>query len=618
MPEGIGYGENIFQATTGVAGIQDRDIALASRMVEQSPGILEATGFMNYRGANTLIKGGRFDYLDPSVGGRAGRRAARLQSKYRVLDSSGSLVAPSAGQYMGGYRSNRGVLRRSRTNAPAMKRAQSKALKLSETLSKGGTVTGVGGLAGVSNFQARASRVNYLTGNPKAMGRYHSMSVFADAKYGAYSPFALGTIIGKAGPVKDYFTKRFGLTGVAEGESVFGPGLMSFISAGRKADRLEMRAAKGGRRGARATEKLARVDQNIKTLAGLNNPAMLGARPIYENRTRSLLLDDYKVTAKGAARAPKGGIFVDGKFYPGGQILPAGTVPYEQVRNKAGQVVTNKKGEILYRDAKTKKFVKADVATQKITERGIVTNALTGNIKTTMSAYDEALAMRGTVGVRGNMMASVMAGAGTRYMAGYFRGALGYGQLIRDGTNIVDQTMAKTLIKEGALVKGLYGEALSGSQAAIRTFGAGLEKAGLAGANLGAEAAERALAGGVFKTLGYKDVKKVLKTAEGAKVLAVRTIGMALPGVNALMMASLVYDLGAMAGEVVKSGINFARDANKSLQGSINKPMFGMGYKDTEAAATSRARGVMAIQNSRLNARSMLGSEAAMMAAHYG
>jgi hypothetical protein len=46
--------------------------------------------------------------------------------------------------------------------------------------------------------------------------------------------------------------------------------------------------------------------------------------------------------------------------------------------------------------------------------------------------------------------------------------------------------------------------------------------------------------------------------------------------------------------------------------------MFGMGYNDTEAAATSRARGVMAIQNSRLNARSMLGSEAGMMAAHFG
>jgi hypothetical protein len=93
---------------------------------------------------------------------------------------------------------------------------------------------------------------------------------------------------------------------------------------------------------------------------------------------------------------------------------------------------------------------------------------------------------------------------------------------------------------------------------------------------------------------------------------------MALPGVNLLMTASLVYDLGKMAGEVVKSGINLARDAGKSLQGTIAKPMFGMGYKDTEAAATSRSRGVMAIQNSRLNMRSLLGNEASMMASYYG
>jgi hypothetical protein len=93
---------------------------------------------------------------------------------------------------------------------------------------------------------------------------------------------------------------------------------------------------------------------------------------------------------------------------------------------------------------------------------------------------------------------------------------------------------------------------------------------------------------------------------------------MAIPGLQFVAAASFVYDLGKMAGEVVKSGINLARDANKSLQGSINKPMFGMGYRDTEAAATSRSRGVMAIQNSRLNARSVLGSEAGMMASHFG
>jgi hypothetical protein len=93
---------------------------------------------------------------------------------------------------------------------------------------------------------------------------------------------------------------------------------------------------------------------------------------------------------------------------------------------------------------------------------------------------------------------------------------------------------------------------------------------------------------------------------------------MSLPGINMLATASLIYDIGKMGGEVIKSGVNLARDAEKSLQGSINKPLFGMGYRDTEAAATSRSRGVMAIQNSRLNARSALGSEAAMMAAHFG
>jgi hypothetical protein len=82
--------------------------------------------------------------------------------------------------------------------------------------------------------------------------------------------------------------------------------------------------------------------------------------------------------------------------------------------------------------------------------------------------------------------------------------------------------------------------------------------------------------------------------------------------------AALVYDLGKLAGKGLMAGGNFAKDAVKSMQGSMNKPLFGMGYRDNEVAATSRARGVAAIQNSRLNARSMLGSEAGMMAAHFG
>jgi hypothetical protein len=99
---------------------------------------------------------------------------------------------------------------------------------------------------------------------------------------------------------------------------------------------------------------------------------------------------------------------------------------------------------------------------------------------------------------------------------------------------------------------------------------------------------------------------------------AARLGGAALGPLNVLSTGQLMYDIGKGIGKMAVGGINFAKDAMKSMQGTINKPMFGTGFKDNEVAATSRARGVMAIQNSRLNARSLLGSEASMMAAHFG
>jgi hypothetical protein len=99
---------------------------------------------------------------------------------------------------------------------------------------------------------------------------------------------------------------------------------------------------------------------------------------------------------------------------------------------------------------------------------------------------------------------------------------------------------------------------------------------------------------------------------------AARIGGAALGPLNVLATGQLMYDIGKGIGKMAVGGINFAKDAMKSMQGTINKPMFGTGFKDNEVAATSRARGVMAIQNSRLNARSLLGSEASMMAAHFG
>jgi hypothetical protein len=205
----------------------------------------------------------------------------------------------------------------------------------------------------------------------------------------------------------------------------------------------------------------------------------------------------------------------------------------------------------------------------------------------------------GEIGTRGNLLASSMAGKGTRYMAGYFRGAQGF-----------------------ADVAGLHGQAYTGAQKAIANMASALGTEGIvgkAGEKLAGEtAAKQILKEGAFKTLGAKGTMEAFSTKAGMKVLGARGAAMAIPGLNLLATASLVYDIGKMGGEVIKSGINLARDAEKSLQGSFSKPMFGMGYRDTEAAATSRSRGVMAIQNSRLNARSALGSEASMMAAHFG
>lgn len=132
----------------------------------------------------------------------------------------------------------------------------------------------------------------------------------------------------------------------------------------------------------------------------------------------------------------------------------------------------------------------------------------------------------------------------------------------------------------------------------------------------------------MLDTLDSKTVRKVAGAAfRGGE----RKIGFKLAGrygaaqyakvagpLNIVGTAAVVYDLGKMAATGVVSAGNFAKEAVKSMQGSMRKPLFGMGYQDNEVAATSRSRGVMAIQNSRLNARSMLGSEASMMAAHFG
>jgi hypothetical protein len=125
---------------------------------------------------------------------------------------------------------------------------------------------------------------------------------------------------------------------------------------------------------------------------------------------------------------------------------------------------------------------------------------------------------------------------------------------------------------------------------------------------------------GIIKSLGTKGAIQAAK-AGGARVglaVAGEAALAAVPGLNLIFAADMAYQLAKLAGAGVKAGINFAKDGVKSMQGTMNNGVFGNGYQDNEVAATSRARGVMAIQNSRLNARSLLGSEASMMHAHFG
>ena len=150
---------------------------------------------------------------------------------------------------------------------------------------------------------------------------------------------------------------------------------------------------------------------------------------------------------------------------------------------------------------------------------------------------------------------------------------------------------------------------------------------GMTGASEYADDAVRLLRSGNVKAIRSATGKLAYEAFQrGEKGLAAKLGGQYLgtygkvagKAFNAFGWATLSYDVGKGLGNLTMGGVNTLKDAVKSFQGSINKPLFGAGFKDNEVASTSRARGVMAIQNSRLNARSMLGSEAGMLAAHFG
>lgn len=99
----------------------------------------------------------------------------------------------------------------------------------------------------------------------------------------------------------------------------------------------------------------------------------------------------------------------------------------------------------------------------------------------------------------------------------------------------------------------------------------------------------------------------------GARIAGSALTSGALRAAGPIGWALLAKDIAGFGGKMVGRGIKLSIEAVESAQGDLSKAGPGLGYQDNSVAATSRQRGVMAISNSRLNARSALGGEAAML-----
>lgn len=153
------------------------------------------------------------------------------------------------------------------------------------------------------------------------------------------------------------------------------------------------------------------------------------------------------------------------------------------------------------------------------------------------------------------------------------------------------------------------------STAAVKQLGMGVLKKGTA--DVAMEAGEK-----IAVETGLKAGATMLaeRGAVMAANLAEGPVGWAI---DVGMLAWTAFDIMKIGGQLVKQAIinpavKAVKEGYRSFVGQAYKSPFGMGYVDNEVAATSRARGVQAIQNSRLNARSLLGSEGSMMYAHFG
>lgn len=111
---------------------------------------------------------------------------------------------------------------------------------------------------------------------------------------------------------------------------------------------------------------------------------------------------------------------------------------------------------------------------------------------------------------------------------------------------------------------------------------------------------------------------KLSVAAKGVRLVGARVGMLAIPGVQVVGAALMAKDLAKLATWSVGKVAEVGADTMRAFQGDLKTGILQQSFKDTEATMTSRARGVQAIQNSRLNSRSILGNEAGSMHAHFG
>lgn len=217
-----------------------------------------------------------------------------------------------------------------------------------------------------------------------------------------------------------------------------------------------------------------------------------------------------------------------------------------------------------------------------------------------------------TEGVQGSASRSFMRGILTSGGGVEMRTGMGTAGMRTIGTSSIQMTDSFFKIAN-PLTKAFENSSVLRSRAA----GAGIRMSAISGyEGMATEVVEK----GILKSLGTRGAMSAVKHG-GARVgmaVAGEAALAAIPGLNLIFAADMAYQLAKLGGKAIKGGINFGKDAMKSMQGNMYTGVFGAGYKDDEVRATSRSRGVAAIQNSRLNARSLLGSEGAMMASHFG